>query len=231
MRPPLRKHFLIKLWLKFGALMTGSMLLTIITMAWSEYTKRSFPFHAWSISLVLFALCAAFLLMRNTLVKTQQLEDELVELRKPKLIIVFGAEQPYVETVREFGTDYRKLRLGVKNVSGVSLNNVRFQIESCLPSSKAIILRNDFEAFGKVGSITIGPDHEQIFEFITIDATEKKARVRYNMSNVNGDDAVIDGQDRIITLVASADESAPARSKFRLEPGYNGFLSLRSVEE
>lgn len=230
MKPRLLKHFVVRLWLQFGVVLTGSAVLFIAAATWTEYSeKHTFPFAVLCVFIMAFVHISAFLLMKKTLLKVQLLEDEVNQLRTPKLSITCGTMPPYDAITREYNTECRVLRLCVKNRSGVKISKVQVQIESCLPGSFAVVLKKSLSP-QSIEPIIIGPYQDHFFDFIIADLESKQSRIMYRVNNVRGSDGVLDRQEREIVISATCEESAPVLSRFRLEPGQDGFFTLRAIE-
>jgi len=207
--------------------MTGSALLIIISLAstaigldirYAGYAKYLLAISL--IALVIFLVHSVIELIREKMVRINELEDLLT----PKLSIIFDATKPYVENVNDIGSvECRKIRIGVKNDNLVKASKVCVKFESCFPSSKAISLKQDLMPTS-VGTITLGPHVEQLFDVIVTHLATKDSRIAYNMT---GPDASIEKHEHEFVISASCEESVPVKAKFRIEPGPDGFFVMR----
>lgn len=208
--------------------MTGSALLILISLAstaigldtrYAGYAKYLLAISL--IALVIFLVRSVIELIREKMVRI----DELEELLEPKLSIVFDTTKPYIENLHDTGSiEYRKIRIGVKNDTLAKASKVCVKFESCFPTSKAILLKRALMPTDAVGPIFIGPRQEQLFDIIITQADTKNSYIAYNMT---GPDSDIDKQEYEFEISANCEESIPAKARFRIEPGPDGFFVMR----
>lgn len=222
-KPP--RFFLKNLWALSGVLVTGSLLITIIDKWWTQYSHdHNFPFGYWCIAAVIFVHFGAFLLMRKTLVKNWRLSQEIKQLRTPKLSIVFEETKPYIENVKNCFGECRIIRVGVKNNSLVKVSNVYLKLENCVPGCSSIPLKQRITLSYGVGPVSLGPEHERSFDLLTELTGKKHFYINLDIPML---EPMTDKESREIEISANCDESVPAKARFRIEPGPDGFFVMR----